>query len=100
MAMVVTIYRWGLHGWILYTTMGAVIAIMSYRRGFGLTIRYCLYPLLGDKCYGWTGDAIGALSIITTIAGVFTSLGLGAVQIEAVAYGATVQAGILSGEGG
>ena len=66
MAMVVTIYHWGLHGWIPYTTMGAVIAIMPYRRGFPLTIRYCLYPLLGDKCYGWKGDAIDALSIITT----------------------------------
>lgn len=81
-AIVVTLYHWGVHGWIPYTTMGAVLAIMSYRRGFPMTIRYCLYPLIGDKVYGWMGDLVDGLSIITSIAGVCTSLGLGAMQIN------------------
>jgi len=82
-AIMVTWFHWGLHGWIPYTTMGAVLAIMSYRRGFPMTIRYCLWPILGEKCYGWMGDCVDILSIVTTIAGVCTSLGLGAMQINA-----------------
>jgi len=80
--LAVTWYHWGLHGWIPYTTMGAVIGIMTYRRDFPMTIRYCLWPLLGENCYGWLGDLTDILSIITTIAGVCTSLGLGAMQLN------------------
>jgi choline-glycine betaine transporter len=47
-----------------------------------MTIRYIFWPLIGEKCYGWMGDCIDILSIITTIAGVCTSLGLGAMQIN------------------
>lgn len=82
-AMMISWYHWGIHGWIPYTTMGAVVAIMTYRRGFPMTIRYILWPLIGEKCYGIIGDVLDALSIMTTIFGVCTSLGLGAMQINA-----------------
>eukprot|EP00450_Noctiluca_scintillans_P006983 CAMPEP_0194483522 /NCGR_PEP_ID=MMETSP0253-20130528/5091_1 /TAXON_ID=2966 /ORGANISM="Noctiluca scintillans" /LENGTH=830 /DNA_ID=CAMNT_0039323189 /DNA_START=231 /DNA_END=2723 /DNA_ORIENTATION=- len=81
-AIMITWYHWGLHGWIPYTTIGAVIGIMSYRRGYPMTLRYILYPLIGDKVYGVLGDAVDILSIITTICGVCTSLGLGAMQMN------------------
>mmetsp|Transcript_57333 Transcript_57333/g.134407 ORF Transcript_57333/g.134407 Transcript_57333/m.134407 type:complete len:917 (-) Transcript_57333:164-2914(-) len=80
--IMVTWYHWGLHGWIAYTTMGAVLAIMTYRRGYPLTIRYCMWPLLGDKAYGFMGDIVDTLSIMTTLFGVCTSLGLGAMQLN------------------
>mmetsp|Transcript_31451 Transcript_31451/g.93412 ORF Transcript_31451/g.93412 Transcript_31451/m.93412 type:complete len:897 (-) Transcript_31451:24-2714(-) len=82
-AIMITYFHWGLHGWIPYTTMGAVLGLMTYRRGFPMTIRYCFWPLIGEKCYGWMGDAIDILSIMTTIFGVCTSLGLGAMQLNA-----------------
>jgi len=63
--------------------MGAVIAIMTYRRGYPMTIRYCFTPLIGDMVYGWMGDVVDIMSVVTTIAGVCTSLGLGARQINA-----------------
>lgn len=47
-----------------------------------MTLRYCLYPLIGDKVYGFLGDAVDILSIVTTICGVCTSLGLGAMQVN------------------
>ena len=50
-------------------------------QGLRLTIRSCFYPLLGDRIYGWVGDVIDAFSIFTVVAGVCTSLGLGATQI-------------------
>jgi len=81
-AMMVTWFHWGLHGWIPYTTMGAIMALMSYRRGFPMTVRYCLWPLIGDRCYGWMGDAIDILSVVTTIFGVCTLLGFVAMQVE------------------
>eukprot|EP00928_Gymnodinium_smaydae_P046731 TRINITY_DN3114_c0_g3_i1.p1 TRINITY_DN3114_c0_g3~~TRINITY_DN3114_c0_g3_i1.p1 ORF type:complete len:1028 (-),score=159.78 TRINITY_DN3114_c0_g3_i1:246-3329(-) len=80
--MMVTWYHWGLHGWIPYTTVGALLGLMAYRRGFPLSVRFGLYPLIGDKVYGWIGDAVDILSIVTTIAGVCTSLGLGTMSIN------------------
>jgi choline-glycine betaine transporter len=82
-ALEVTLYHWGVHGWIPYTVMGAILAIMTYRRGFPMTVRYCFWPIIGEACYGWIGDLIDGLSIVTSICGVCTSLGLGAMQINA-----------------
>jgi choline/glycine/proline betaine transport protein len=48
-----------------------------------MTIRYAFVPLIGDRVYGWMGDTVDALSIVTSIAGVCTSLGLGAMSINA-----------------
>merc|ERR1712178_173907 len=81
-ALMVTFFHWGLHGWIPYVTMGALIAVLTYRRGFPMSLRWTLYPLIGDMCYGVIGDCIEILSILCTIFGVCTSLGLGAMQIN------------------
>jgi len=78
----VTFYHWGVHGWIPYTTMGAVMGILHYRRGLPMSVRFCFYPLIGEHVYGFLGDIIDILSIVTTIAGVCTSLGLGAMQLN------------------
>lgn len=81
-ALMVTFFHWGPHGWIPYTVVGALIAILSYRRGFPMSMRFTLYPLIGEMCYGRIGDLVEVLSILCTIFGVCTSLGLGAMQIN------------------
>jgi len=81
-AMMVTFFHWGLHGWIPYTVVGALIAILTYRRGFPMSMRFTLYPLIGELCYGFLGDLVEVMSILCTIFGVCTSLGLGAMQIN------------------
>ena len=48
-----------------------------------MTMRTCFYPLLGEKIYGFLGDAIDTLSIICTMFGVCTSLGLGVITLNA-----------------
>ena len=48
-----------------------------------MTMKSCFYPLIGDKIYSWPGDMIDILSVITTLFGVCTSLGLGVVQVNA-----------------
>jgi choline-glycine betaine transporter len=80
--MMVTYYHWGLHGWIPYTTCGALLGLLAYRRGFPLSLRFGFYPLVGDRVYGIFGDIVDVLSIITTIMGVCTSLGLGTMSIN------------------
>jgi len=81
-AMMMTYYHWGVHGWIPYTTVGAVLGIVCYRRGYPMSMRYCFVPLIGERVYGLWGDLIDVLSVITTIAGVCTSLGLGAMSLN------------------
>ena len=55
----------------------------TYRFGLPMTIRSTFYPILGDYCWGWMGDLIDAISLVMTVAGVCTSLGLGAIQMVA-----------------
>jgi len=59
------------------------MGICTFREGLPLTMRSSFHVLLGDCVWGWIGDLIDALSIVTTIAGICTSLGLGAIQIVA-----------------
>ena len=45
-------------------------------------MKSCFYPLIGDKIFGWLGDVVDILSVIATLFGVCTSLGLGTMQIN------------------
>jgi choline-glycine betaine transporter len=81
-ALMVTYFHYGLHGWVPYVTIGALIALSTYRRGFPMSMRWTLYPLIGEMCYGIVGDFVEVLSILCTVFGVCTSLGLGAMQIN------------------
>lgn len=57
--------------------------LASYHFNLPLTLRSCFYPLLGEYTWGWIGDLVDGYAIVTTVAGVCTSLGLGALQISA-----------------
>lgn len=82
-AMNLTFFHWGVHGWIVYVVVGLLLAFVCYRQGLPMTVRSCFYPLIGDMIYGWMGDVIDILSICGTMFGVCTSLGLGAIQLNA-----------------
>ena len=47
-----------------------------------MTMKSCFYPLIGDRIFGWMGDVIDVVSIMSTLFGVCTSLGLGARQLN------------------
>ena len=81
-ALMVTYFHWGFHGWVPYVVIGALMSIMSYRRGLPLTMRSCFYPLWGKAIEGWRGDVVDVLSIVCTLFGVCTSLGLGVRQLN------------------
>ncbi|XP_048575810.1 glycine betaine transporter 1-like [Nematostella vectensis] len=81
-AINVTLFHWGIHGWIVYTMIGLLLGFLSYRYNMPMTMRTCFYPLLGDKIYGTFGDLIDILSVVCTMFGVCTSLGAGAIQLN------------------
>ena len=81
-AMNLTFYHWGIHSWIVYCIVGMLLALMSHREGLPMTMKSCFYPLIGDRIFGWMGDLIDTISVMTTMFGVCTSLGLGTRQLN------------------
>jgi choline/glycine/proline betaine transport protein len=109
-AMAVSIYHWGFHPWAIYALVGLSLAFFSFNRGLPLTFRSIFWPVLGERIYGWPGHIIDILTVFATLFGLTTSLGLGALQINAglnflgessgafpsVPVGTSVQVGIIA----
>lgn len=81
-AMGLTYFHWGIHPWGIYALVGLSLAFFAYNRGLPLTIRSIFFPLLGDKIYGFWGNVIDILSVLSTLFGLATSLGLGVKQVS------------------
>jgi len=99
-------FHWGLHQWANFTVVGLAIAYVRFRHNSHGLISETFRPLLGDRVdRGW-GKAIDILAVLSTIFGVATTLGLGALQINSglsrlsgVAYGISPQLLIIAGLG-
>lgn len=81
-ALKVTFFHWGFHAWAIYITVGLTLAYFTFRKGYPLSIRYTLKPLLGRHVEGPIGYAIDIMAVLGTLFGVATSLGLGVMQIN------------------
>ncbi|GAA5113850.1 BCCT family transporter [Haloechinothrix salitolerans] len=82
-AMRYTIFHWGLHPWAIYIVLGLSMGYFCFRKGLPLRPAAGLYPLIGDRIYGWVGHVVDVLAVFGTLFGLATSLGLGAQQINA-----------------
>jgi len=82
-ALFITLFHWGLHGWVVYIVVALALSVVCYRWNMPLTMRSAFYPLLGNAIYSPLGDMIDALSIACTTFGVCTSLGFGVDSINA-----------------
>ncbi|WP_192918578.1 BCCT family transporter [Salinigranum salinum] len=82
-AMATTFFHWGIHPWAIYALVGLGLAFFSFNRGLPLTFRSIFWPLLGERIYGWTGHTIDIVSVIATLFGLSTSLGIGVQQVNA-----------------
>ena len=91
MAMRVTYFHWGFHGWAVYVMVGLCLAYFGFRKKLPLTLRSALYPVLGDRIFGPIGHAVDLLAVFGTVFGVATSLGLGVSQM---AVGLNVLVGV------
>ncbi len=81
-AMNITFFHWGLHAWGVYIIIGLSLAYFCYRHDLPLTIRWALYPILGEKTKGPLGDIVEIFAVFGTMFGLATSLGLGVMQIN------------------
>lgn len=82
-ALSTTFFHWGLHPWAIYAIVGLALAFFAYNRGLPLTFRSVFYPVLGRRIYGGWGNAIDILTVLATLFGLATSLGLGVGQAAA-----------------
>ena len=82
LALSASIAHWGILGWAVYTMMGLSFAFFNYNKGLPLSIRSAFYPLLGERIWGWPGHVIDIFSVVATIFGTSTTLGLGATQVS------------------
>jgi choline/glycine/proline betaine transport protein len=76
-------FHWGLHAWGIYIVLALAIAHAHFNRGLPLAPRSAMEPLIGERIHGPIGDAVDILCTVGTLLGVATSLGLGAMQINA-----------------
>lgn len=72
----------GIHGWAIYCVVGLSLAYFTFNRKMPLTLRSAFYPLLGNRIYGWMGDVIDIMAVITTLFGLATTIGFGVGQIN------------------
>lgn len=82
-AMRVSFLHWGFHAWSIYIVIGLSLAYFGFRHGLPLTIRSTLYPVLGERIHGPLGDLVDIFAVLGTVFGVATSLGFGAMQVNA-----------------
>lgn len=81
-ALRTTFFHWGIHAWSIYIVVGAALAYFTYRKGYPMSIRYTLTPLIGRQVEGPIGWLVDILAVLGTLFGVATSLGLGVIQIN------------------
>jgi choline/glycine/proline betaine transport protein len=82
-AMALSFLHWGLHPWACYALIGLIVAYFGFRKKLPFSLRSAFHPLIGDRIYGFWGHLVDTLAVVSTLFGVATSLGLGAMQINA-----------------
>ncbi|WP_223830358.1 BCCT family transporter [Nocardiopsis quinghaiensis] len=81
-ALALSYFHWGLHPWAIYIALGLSLGYFAFRKGLPLRPASALYPLLGDRAFGWPGNIVDIVAVFGTIFGLATSLGLGTLQIN------------------
>jgi len=80
-AMRYSFFHWGLHPWAVYCLVALAIGFFQFRRGLPATIGVTVSEL--PRAPAWTAGLVDMLALIATVFGVATSLGFGALQINA-----------------
>lgn len=76
-------FHWGFHVWAMYGVVALSLAFFQFRKGEPGLISATLKPIFGKKMEGPWGILVDVLAVFATSFGVATSLGFGAVQINA-----------------
>ena len=81
MAINLTVNNWAITGWTGYTIVAVCMSLATHRYHLPFLVRSCFYPILHHYTWGWIGDVIDSMTIVVSIGGISTSLGLGAAEI-------------------
>ncbi|QUW20876.1 BCCT family transporter [Sporosarcina sp. Marseille-Q4063] len=76
-------FHWGFHVWAMYGVIALSLAFFQFRKDEPGLISATLKPIFGKKMEGPWGILVDVLAVFATAFGVATSLGFGAVQINA-----------------
>lgn len=83
LAMKKSFMHWGFHPWAGYAVVGMALAYFQFRKKAPALMSSIFLPLLGEKgVQGPIGKTIDIFALFATVAGVATSLGQGALQIN------------------
>ncbi|MGO1409888.1 BCCT family transporter [Microbacterium sp.] len=80
-AMQFSYFDWGPNAWALFGIFGLAIAYSTHRRHNSGLVSPMLRPILGASMDGPLGKAVDIFTVLATLFGTTTSLGLGAAQI-------------------
>ena len=73
----------GISAWACYSVLALAIAYMHFRRKKPILISSLLIPIIGEKgSAGIVGKIVDIFTVLATIAGIVTSLGMGTLQIN------------------
>lgn len=83
LAMKKSFMHWGFHPWAGYSIVGMALGYFQFRKKAPGMISSIFYPILGEKgINGPIGKTIDIFAVFATVAGIATSLGQGALQIN------------------
>jgi glycine betaine transporter len=81
--LTISYLHWGAPVWAMYGITALALAFFQFRKNEPGLISSTLKPIFGDKMNGPWGVVVDVLAVFATAFGVATSLGFGAVQINA-----------------
>ena len=82
-ALKASFFHWGFHPWCIYSILGIILAYVQFRKKEKGLISRVFIPIFGRKLIkGWLGKLIDISTVLATVAGLITSLGLGTLQIS------------------
>lgn len=83
-AMRYSFFHWGFHPWAIYAVVGAALGYFTYRKGLPMLLSSTLSPIIGEEAIeGPLGKFINLVGVFATLFGLATSLGLGAMSVNA-----------------
>lgn len=82
-AMGATIFHWGFHPWAIYLVTALVVGFFAFNKGLPFSLSSGLKPLIGKAHTGMPGHIVDIFTVVLTVFGLATSMGLGAMQATA-----------------
>jgi BCCT family betaine/carnitine transporter len=82
-AMGATIFHWSFHPWAIYLTTAVVVGYFAYNKGLPFSLSSALQPFIGKAHQGTVGHAVDVFTVVLTVFGHATSIGLAAMQATA-----------------